>query len=237
MSDYRISSESRIFPGGMENELQRLPWRAVGVLLAVIAVIGWVSLVSWSIGDPSLNRATNGSASNLLGMVGASIADMLLQMFGLASIALFLPLAVWGVTIASGEPFRRPRRSLLLWAASMVLIASTLSILPQPKGWLLTHGLGGVVGDFGRSFFLRIGGFLNPNFAGIIGAVAAGYLGLWALVAACGMAFSDLRLLWALPARGSRSRTAVMLVTPDMAAARVRPSCRGSPISTIAASI
>jgi S-DNA-T family DNA segregation ATPase FtsK/SpoIIIE len=210
MSDYRISSESRIFPGGMENELQRLPWRAVGVLLAAIAVIGWVSLASWSIGDPSLNRATNGSASNLLGTVGASIADMLLQMFGLASIALFLPIAVWGVTIASGDRFWRPRRSLLLWAASMVLIASTLSILPQPKGWLLTHGLGGVVGDFGRSFFLRIGSFLNPNFAGIIGAVTAGYLGLWALVAACGMAFSDLRLLWALPARGSRSRTAVI---------------------------
>src|SRR5690349_13026497 len=139
MSDYRISGESRIFPGGMENELQRLPWRAVGVFLVALAAIGWISLVTWSIGDPSLNRATDGSASNLLGMVGASIADMLLQMLGLASIALFLPLAVWGVAIASGEALQRPRRSLVLWVVAMVLIASTLSILPQPKGWLLTH--------------------------------------------------------------------------------------------------
>jgi S-DNA-T family DNA segregation ATPase FtsK/SpoIIIE len=209
MSDYRISGESRIFPGGMENELQRLPWRAVGVFLVALAAIGWISLVTWSIGDPSLNRATDGSASNLLGMVGASIADMLLQMLGLASIALFLPLAVWGVAIASGEAFQRPRRSLVLWVVAMVLIASTLSILPQPKGWLLTHGLGGVVGDFGQSFFIRVGGFLNPNFAGIIGAVIAGYIGLWALVAACGIGLSDLRLLWHLPPRGSPSRTAL----------------------------
>jgi DNA segregation ATPase FtsK/SpoIIIE, S-DNA-T family len=208
MSDYRISGESRIFPGGMENELQRLPWRAVGGLLIAIAVIGWVSLLTWSVGDPNLNRATSGSASNLFGRVGASIADVLMQTLGLASIALFLPVAVWGVLIASGERFRS-RRSLLLWAVGLVLIASALSILPQPKGWVLTHGLGGVVGDFGRSFFVRIGSVINPNYAGIIGAVTAGYLGLWALVAACGIALSDLRLLWHLPARGTASRTAI----------------------------
>ena len=209
MSDYRMSSESRIFPGGMENELQRLPWRAVGALLVAIAVIGWVSLVSWSVGDPNLNRAAQGAATNLLGRAGASIADMLLQTLGLASIALFLPVAVWGGRLAGGGFLRGPRRSLLLWILGAVLISSALSILPQPRGWVLTPGLGGVVGDFGQSFFIRVGGFLNPNFAGIIGAVIAGYAGLWALVAACGLALSDLSLLWRLPPRGSPSRAAI----------------------------
>jgi S-DNA-T family DNA segregation ATPase FtsK/SpoIIIE len=210
MSDYRISSESgRILPGGLENELQRLPMRAVGVALLAVAAIGWLSLLTWSISDPSLNRATDGAARNLLGMAGASLADTLMQMVGLASIALFLPPAVWGITIACGERLDRLRQRLLLWFAGMLLIASTLSILPEPRSWLLTHGLGGMVGDFGQAFFVRLGGFFNPNFAGIIGAVISGYVGLWALVRSCGMGISDLRLLWHLPPRGSASRAAM----------------------------
>src|SRR5262249_18455854 len=159
--------------------------------------------------DPSLNRATNGAPRNLLGTVGASLADVLLQLFGLSAIALFLPLAVWGVIIANGDAVASLRKRLIMWALAMLLIASALSILPAPKSWLLTHGLGGIVGDFGQSFFLHLGGLLSTQYGGIIGAIIAAYIGLWALVQACGIGFSDLRLLWHLPPPGSASREAM----------------------------
>ena len=208
MSDYRMGGEpGRIFPGGLE--LQSLPKRAIGGALITVAAIGWLSLLTWSISDPSINRALQGTPRNLLGTVGASLADMLLQLLGLASITLFLPIAVYGLIIAHGETVTGLRQRVIMWLIAMVLIASALSLLPEPKGWVLTHGLGGLVGDFGQSFFLRIGRLLSTRYADIIGAIIAAYVGLWALVRACGIGLTDLRLLWHLPEPGHPSRAAV----------------------------
>ena len=207
MSEYRIGRSSRILPGGMDNEIHRLPMRIAGVALIAMAVIGWVSLLTWSIGDPSVNRASGGAPSNLLGTTGASLADMLLQFLGLTSIALFLPPAIWGVTLVSGDRVSHPRHRLAMWTLSLMLIASTLSILPQPKSWLLTHGLGGLIGDFGRSFFMGLGGFLNQRLAPAIGGAVSGLLGLWTLMRASGVSSADFRLLWRWTARRHAGRT------------------------------
>ncbi len=208
MSDYRMGGEpGRIFPGGLE--LQSLPKRAIGGALITVAAIGWLSLLTWSISDPSINRALQGTPRNLLGTVGASLADMLLQLLGLASITLFLPIAVGGLIIAHGEMVTGLRQRVIMWLLAMVLIASALSLMPEPKGWVLTHGLGGLVGDFGQSFFLRIGRLLSTRYADIIGAILAAYIGLWALVRACGIGLTDLRLLWHLPEPGHPSRVAM----------------------------
>ena len=121
---------------------------------------------------------------------------MLLQFIGLTSIALFLPPAIWGLTLVNGEVVSQPRHRLAMWTLSLILIASTLSILPQPQGWLLTHGLGGLIGDFGRSVFMGIGGIFNQRLAGAIGGALSGALGLWALLRASSLSGDDLRLLW-----------------------------------------
>ncbi len=199
MSDYRITGPSnRILPGGMEFDLHRLPLRVTGLALIAMGAVGWLSLLTWSIGDPSINRATNGTANNLLGSAGASLADMLFQTVGLAAIALFLPPVVWGVTMARGDYVSRLRHRLAMWTLAMVFLASTLSMIPKPEGWMLAHGLGGVIGDGGRAFFFRIGGFMEPNFAALLGGGIAGFLGIWTLMRACDVTAADLRLLWQL---------------------------------------
>jgi S-DNA-T family DNA segregation ATPase FtsK/SpoIIIE len=198
MSDYRMTSQanSRILPSEMGSELQRLPLRIVGGALILMVAFGWISLMTWSISDPSLNRATNGAASNLLGSMGASLADMLFQTMGLAAITLFLPPLVWGLDMVRGEYVSSPRHRVMMWVLAIVLLTSTLSIVPRPSGWFLAHGLGGVIGDIGQSIFHRIGGFLEPRFAGILGGLMSGTLGAWALVRACGMNAKDLKMLW-----------------------------------------
>lgn len=198
MSDYRMTSQAnpRILPSEMGNELQRLPLRIVGGALILMVAFGWISLLTWSIGDPSLNRATSGAANNLLGSMGANLADMLFQTMGLAAITLFLPPLVWGLDMARGEYVSSPRHRVMMWVVAMVLLTSTLSILPRPSGWFLAHGLGGVIGDIGQSIFHRLGGFLEPRFASILGGLISGTLGAWALVRACGMNAADMKMLW-----------------------------------------
>jgi S-DNA-T family DNA segregation ATPase FtsK/SpoIIIE len=170
--------------------------RLAGGALIVMAGIGWISLASWSIGDPSLNSATGGAPRNLLGMTGASLADMLFQMVGLASITLFLPPAAWGFTLFMGETVFAPRHRLAMWSLSVLLIASTLSMIPKPESWPLVHGLGGVIGDFGKSLLLSLGGMLSERLALALGSAGAGFLGLWTLLRACGVGRHELGLLW-----------------------------------------
>jgi S-DNA-T family DNA segregation ATPase FtsK/SpoIIIE len=192
MSDYRISESGRILPGGMANEIHRLPMRVAGASLIAMAAVGWISLMTWSIADPSLNQAVGGEPSNLLGKTGASLADMLFQVFGLASIALFLPPALWGLALFSGESISNPRHRLAMWSLSLMLIASALSALPKPQGWLLVHGLGGVIGDFGKLPFLTLGSILHDRIAAPLAAALAGGFGAVTLARACAIGRQDL---------------------------------------------
>ena len=59
------------------------------VLLATIAAL--IALVSYDSGDASLNIASGEEISNLLGPLGATAADLLLQAFGFAAIAFLAP--------------------------------------------------------------------------------------------------------------------------------------------------
>jgi S-DNA-T family DNA segregation ATPase FtsK/SpoIIIE len=195
MSDYRVSDSGRILPGGLEKEFHRLPTRLAGAGLIAMAAIGWISLLTWSIGDPSLNRATDGVPSNLLGGTGASLADMLMQLLGLTSITLFLPPAAWGIALISGDVISNPRHRLAMWTLSLFLIASALSIVPKPDRWLLVHGLGGMIGDFGKGLFLQLGSVLNEKLAAIAGVAVAGSLGLATLMRACGIGWHELGMI------------------------------------------
>src|SRR5215831_13308715 len=67
-----------------------------GVALLVVAAALAAALGSWSVQDPSLSHATSAPVRNLLGVPGAVAADLLMQLFGLASIALIVPVAAWG---------------------------------------------------------------------------------------------------------------------------------------------
>src|ERR1700750_839616 len=115
-------------------------------LIAVSAVIA-VSLATWSVQDPSLSHATDGPVRNLLGTPGAIGADLLMQLFGLASTVLILPVAVWGWRIASHRPFDREWMRLAFWLAGSVFAAALASCLPASPRWPLPSGLGGVIGD------------------------------------------------------------------------------------------
>ncbi len=69
----------------------------VAVILSALAVLIFLSLITFSSNDPSLNTSSSGETQNWVGVVGAYIADILFQAVGLT--AYFLPillgLAAW----------------------------------------------------------------------------------------------------------------------------------------------
>ena len=194
------TARKRLLPGAVETGLKRMTWWVAGSGLFMLAIAAWVSLMSWSIHDPSLNNATRGAPSNWLSSWGATVADLSIQSVGLASIALFLPLAAWGRHIALCQIPPRVKLRLAAWPAGVIALAGGLSVLPEPATWPLPNGLGGIMGDLA----LTASSFLLALLPGGLGRLLAGAALLAAGTAmvlfASGISRSALEVLRGAPA-------------------------------------
>ena len=118
-----------------------------GLGLIALSVVTVAALATWSVRDPSFSHATSAPVRNLLGLPGAVTADLMMQLIGLASIALIAPIVAWGLRLMThGLLCREPLR-LGLWIVGTVIAAGFFACLPRTTGWPLPTGLGGVVGD------------------------------------------------------------------------------------------
>ena len=119
----------------------------LGLLLAALVTALALALATWSAHDPSMNYAADGPIKNILGAPGALVSDVLIQMLGLSSIVLLVPLAFWSWSLVRqhGLPGLPTRAFLLL--CGIACAAALASLLPATGRWPLPTGLGGVLGD------------------------------------------------------------------------------------------
>jgi S-DNA-T family DNA segregation ATPase FtsK/SpoIIIE len=118
-----------------------------GITLLLLALLFTLALATWSVQDPSLSHATDAPVRNWLGRGGAIFADLSVQLFGLASIMLVLPLAAWGWRLLTHRSPSRRWLRLVFWIIAIVLASAFASCLPRTIGWPLPAGMGGVTGD------------------------------------------------------------------------------------------
>jgi S-DNA-T family DNA segregation ATPase FtsK/SpoIIIE len=127
---------------------------AVGILLLLLSLAGWLCLLSYSSADPSWNTAAGAiRPHNLLGLFGAEWADLLLQIFGFSVFLLPIHIGLlgwkWIKSSAIESPWFRICGSLALWFC----ISAACGL--APRHWL-------------------IGGTIRPS--GLIGLVLADFL-------------------------------------------------------------
>ncbi|MBV9953958.1 MAG: DNA translocase FtsK, partial [Pseudolabrys sp.] len=128
--------------------LRRRIRELTGLALITVALLAAIALTTWSVQDPSLSHATrvSGPTNNLLGASGAIVADILMQVFGLAATALLIPPGVYGWRLLMHNPLGGKWRAIA-WLPTILVFAAFLSCLPRTANWPLPTGLGGVVGD------------------------------------------------------------------------------------------
>src|SRR5438105_3758868 len=99
-----------------------------GLGLCLLAFYLMLCLMSYNQADPSFNRATGNAVANAGGYSGALIADLTLQIVGLAGALLVLVPAAWGAKMMRGQsiPHLWVRFSLLV--GSLILCAALLSL-------------------------------------------------------------------------------------------------------------
>ena len=161
-------------PDAMRDALRRRLRELGGVALIVLAALLALALATWSVQDPSLNHATNSPVRNLLGVPGAIVADLLMQLLGVAALAFILPVAIWGWRLLTHRPLRRERIRLLFWITGVLLTAGCAAALPRSGAWPLPVGLGGVIGDWMLRLAALLSGGAVTGATRIAIAIAAG---------------------------------------------------------------
>ncbi len=192
-----LETDDSAIPAALRRFIRNRMFEVLGTGLFVALVAAGVALAGWSVGDPSLNHATDAVARNYLGYPGAVIADELMQFMGLGAILfVVLPLS-WAVRFLGHECPERLFIKLLSWLVATLAACTALSILPTPATWRLAGGLGGNAGDVISSGVLSVMAFaLKGWFPQILTAIVGAYIALSASLKAVGLA-SDEASGWA----------------------------------------
>ncbi|MGE0750749.1 MAG: DNA translocase FtsK [Variibacter sp.] len=183
---WRSFEPAAYLPEELRNLLRRRAREIGGLCLLALTAAMAIALATWSVQDPSLTHATKMPVRNLIGYPGAIAADILMQLFGLASIALLAPVAIWGWRMVGHRPLDREKLRLLVWLVGVAFAAAFVSCLPKSANWPLPVGLGGVVGDAmlkAPAYFL---GVLSGT-TRLVTAVTAGALALATMAFASGL--------------------------------------------------
>jgi S-DNA-T family DNA segregation ATPase FtsK/SpoIIIE len=165
--------------------LRRRVSELAGLALLILALLAACALATWSVQDPSLSHATKMPVHNLLGTAGAVAADLLMQLFGLASVVLLLPIGINGWRLLAHRPLVKKLRQAL-WISVLLLAAAFAACLPKTSSWPLPTGLGGVCGD-ALLLVAQVFGLVPTGFSAFCAALVLGMATLLGIAVAGGL--------------------------------------------------
>ena len=109
----------------------------IGFLVLIVAAFLVLALASYSPLDPSLNTAASAigghPAHNWVGMFGALISDVILQLLGIAGILVPVFLTVYSIRWFRSRPIQSPAVKTVGALALLVSVAALLGLPPNSQ--------------------------------------------------------------------------------------------------------
>jgi S-DNA-T family DNA segregation ATPase FtsK/SpoIIIE len=200
----------------------------------VVAAMGLglvLAFASYHATDPSFDAAGAGRPHNLLGPLGADVADLAMQALGLGAWLAALVMVIFGLgRAAERDPAQsraRLRRRALVAALGIAGMAGLLAAPPAPASWPLARGLGGFFGQGVLELAAAVFAFARLPGASLIAAVCLGAAGLLGLTYAAGVQGADVAALGPWLLRQVQRRPAPK---PSAPSPRVRRRAERRPI-------
>ncbi len=142
-----------LLPSGLTSRLAYAPVALAGLLLVA-------DLVSYHAGDASFDTAAGAPPANMLGPLGADVADLSLQFLGLGAWVIALLVAAAGLggvfrRTGGARPRPRPVLKAIAVALGVIALAAAFAAPAPPVSWPLAAGLGGMAGDTLLSLIMR----------------------------------------------------------------------------------
>src|SRR5690242_15743661 len=176
MASARTAETRRLASPTIRALIQQRSAELTGLVLGLLGLAVLVALACYNPRDPSLNTATSHHTANLAGPVGAILADLLLQGFGVAAALPGVAMLTWAWRIASRRGLGSAAARLAALLAALPVVAGVLASLPISSrvGWPTEAGLGGAIGNLLAASGLAAGrGVLGP-----VGALMIWVMGL-----------------------------------------------------------
>ena len=115
-------------------------------LLFAPGVLLLAALLSYNPIDPSWSQASAHAPTNLLGLPGAYLADILAQFLGLLAVSVPTLALVWGWVIVRNGKLARWRLRLVAAALAILLAGMAAGCVMPGLAWPVSSGPGGLVG-------------------------------------------------------------------------------------------
>ncbi len=171
----RAAKPNADWRAAFRRSLARSAQLAGAVLLFAFTIFLAIALVSYSQTDPSLSTAAGSTIDNWMGAPGAFMADLALTGFGWVSI-LFLPFTyvlarkLWRDADEDEHWGGAWWRAVAILLVAMVLLATAISLVTDPREHSWPAGFGGLAGLLGAGGLEAVAGLLpeGGRFWGIL---------------------------------------------------------------------
>ena len=135
------------------NFLKKRTFEFIGLVLISVSIGLAVAFTTYSPEDPSFVYGDKEfQIKNFFGIYGSSVADFLLQSFGLVSFLLLFNLLSWGINLVFKKELKKIILKLFLVICYLTLGTVFIYITFNNSFWLIDNGNSGFVGKIGYNF-------------------------------------------------------------------------------------
>ena len=141
------------FLDSVTNFLKKRTFEFVGLILISTSIGLAIAFTTYSPEDPSFVYGDREfEIKNFFGIYGSSVADFLLQSFGLVSFLILANFLFWGINLIIQKEIKRIILKLFLMVSYLVFGTIFIYITFNNSFWLIDNGNSGFVGRMGYEF-------------------------------------------------------------------------------------
>ncbi len=141
------------FLNTLTNFLKKRTFEFIGLILISTSIGLAIAFTTYSPEDPSFIYGDRDfKIKNFFGIYGSSVADFLLQSFGLVSFLILANFLFWGINLIIKKEIKQIILKLFLVIAYLVLGTIFIYITFNNSFWLIDNGNAGFVGKIGYEF-------------------------------------------------------------------------------------
>ncbi len=154
------------FLNSVTNFVKKRTFELLGLILILTGIALAISFATYAPEDPSfIYGDSNIEIKNFFGIYGSSIADFLLQSFGLASFLLLANFLFWGLSLLIKKEIKRIILKLFLVLAYLTLGSIFIYLTFNNSFWLIDNGNSGFVGEISYNFISNVAPWINNEYS------------------------------------------------------------------------
>ena len=153
------------FLDSVTNFIKKRTFELLGIILILTSLALAVSFATYTPEDPSfIYGDSNIEIKNFFGIYGSSIADFLLQSFGLASFLLLANLIFWGLSLLIKKEIKRILLKFFFVVVYLTLGSIFIYLTFNNSFWLIDNGNSGFVGEISYNFINNLTTWVNNKY-------------------------------------------------------------------------